>query len=991
MTQYLYENKLTKYIEVYCHKVSPQHTPVVVGKLLDLDVNEDFIRTLLNSVGHACPVDDLVEQVERRNRLRLLQPWLEARVATGNQEAATHNAIGKIYVTLNRHPASFLTNDPFYDPKVLGEFCEKLDPSLAFLAYKRANGHCDDDLVRVARANGLFKDLARYLVQRQDPDLWHRVLLEREDDESNNNDDDPRAAGIRSPTTKSSSSGNRRQLIDQVVGTALPETSDPEQVSSTVRAFMAADLPHELIELLERVVLQNSDFCRNKNLQNLLILTAIKADKDRVMEYVNRLDNFDGPAIAKIAISDQYALYEEGFVIYTKFAAMAAATKNNNRNKGPDKTAGETNNLHDDDDDDDIDQSKKKGDDWANLEVRAMGVLVDHLRDFDRAQTYAEKVNLPLVWSRLGTAQLRECPTIIPVAEAIASYLKAADASRYVDVIDAVERGSGDPGSYESLVRFLAMARKTIKEPLVDTSLVYAYAKTEQLGDLDQFLRAPNVASILAVGERCFDEDLFAAAKILFASIHNNAKVALCDVNLMQFREAVDAAAKANSVSTWKEVSKACVRAGEFRLAMTAGLEIMIHPDHLEDLIALYESEGRTEELLALMERGLGLDQAHAGIFTALGILYSKFKPEKLMEHITLFWSRINTPKLLRACEVARLWDETVFLLKEDEQFDSAVKTMIDHATAFQDDLFLECVQKVRNQEVLYKAVACYVEQRPSQLVRLLHIVAPRVDHARVVHLLRRFDVLALALPYLKAIQKDNLTAVNEALNDLYVEDEDYDALGTSTRDFDNFDHIALAQRTEKHELLEFRRIAGYIYKKNKRYHKALQLSKADKMYKDAIDTCAEARDPKLTEDLLRFFVDVCDKECFCATLFTCYKDVTPDVALELAWRNSYTDYVMPYVIQYARHLHDDVQDLKKHHIKRLKDDELAKNKTEQQPPAALMGGGAIYGDPTAPAFPGGPPLLPAAAAPYMVAADPLMMGPPLPPPPPQMQAYPTF
>ena len=49
-----------------------------------------------DSVGHACPVDELVEQVERRNRLRLLQPWLEARVATGNTETATHNAIGTL-------------------------------------------------------------------------------------------------------------------------------------------------------------------------------------------------------------------------------------------------------------------------------------------------------------------------------------------------------------------------------------------------------------------------------------------------------------------------------------------------------------------------------------------------------------------------------------------------------------------------------------------------------------------------------------------------------------------------------------------------------------------------------------------------------------------------------------------------------------------------------------------------------------------------------
>ena len=44
-------------------KVSPQKTPMVVGKLLDLDCSEDFIRQLLNSVGHQCPVDDLVEQV----------------------------------------------------------------------------------------------------------------------------------------------------------------------------------------------------------------------------------------------------------------------------------------------------------------------------------------------------------------------------------------------------------------------------------------------------------------------------------------------------------------------------------------------------------------------------------------------------------------------------------------------------------------------------------------------------------------------------------------------------------------------------------------------------------------------------------------------------------------------------------------------------------------------------------------------------------------
>lgn len=51
---------------------------------------------------------------------------------------------------------------------------------------------------------------------------------------------------------------SRRALIDQVVQTALPETKNADEVSTTVKAFMNADLPSELIELLERIVLQVS-------------------------------------------------------------------------------------------------------------------------------------------------------------------------------------------------------------------------------------------------------------------------------------------------------------------------------------------------------------------------------------------------------------------------------------------------------------------------------------------------------------------------------------------------------------------------------------------------------------------------------------------------------------------------------------------------------------------------------------------------------------
>ena len=46
MTVYLHANSMLKYIEVYVQKVSPQKTPQVVGKLLDLECAEDFIRSV---------------------------------------------------------------------------------------------------------------------------------------------------------------------------------------------------------------------------------------------------------------------------------------------------------------------------------------------------------------------------------------------------------------------------------------------------------------------------------------------------------------------------------------------------------------------------------------------------------------------------------------------------------------------------------------------------------------------------------------------------------------------------------------------------------------------------------------------------------------------------------------------------------------------------------------------------------------------------------
>jgi clathrin heavy chain len=466
--------------------------------------------------------------------------------------------------------------------------------------------------------------------------------------------------------------------------------------------------------------------------------------------------------------------------------------------------------------------------------------------------------------------------------------------------------------NHEDLVPYLKMCRKTIKEQVLDTQLIYSLAKINKLAELEEVISVANVARIDATGERCFEEGMYAAAKIMFQNMSNNAKLALCYVKMEQYREAVDAATKANSIGTWKEVCLAALAAEEFRLASVCGLHIIVHPDHLEELIQHYEKVDKSGELMALMEQGLGLENAHSGIFTELGILYTKYAPEKLMEHIKIFHARMNINKILRACEKALMWSECVYLYKEDNQHDAAVKIMVDHPSAFTEELFFECVQKARNPEVQYKAIQFFLSCHPMQLARLLQVLTPNLDHARVVHLLRKHDGLFLSVEYMKSVQKENLSVVNEALNEIYVTEEDHANLKVSINEYDNFDQIVLAQKLEKHELLEFRRIAAYIYKNSKRYAQSLALSKADRMFKDVIDTTAASADAELAEEVLRFFVEADDKACFAATLYTCYDLISPDVAVELAWRHGYTNYAMPYIVQYLKHLHDKVQNIDK-------------------------------------------------------------------------------
>lgn len=161
------------------------------------------------------------------------------------------------------------------------------------------------------------------------------------------------------------------------------------------------------------------------------------------MEYISRLDNYDAPDIANIAISNE--LFEEAFAIFKKFDVNTSAvqvcsyfldTWTNNR------------------------ITWRRFDNTSCLPP-APQVLIEHIGNLDRAYEFAERCNEPAVWSQLAKAQLQKGL----VKEAIDSYIKADDPSAYMEVVQAADT-SGTQNGLTKLEQVLVKAVSCVLVPL---------------------------------------------------------------------------------------------------------------------------------------------------------------------------------------------------------------------------------------------------------------------------------------------------------------------------------------------------------------------------------------------------------------------------------------------------------------------------------------------------------------------------------------------
>ena len=174
-------------------------------------------------------------------------------------------------------------------------------------------------------------------------------------------------------------------------------------------------------------------------------------------------------------------------------------------------------------------------------------MLIEHF-DLRRAYKFAEKVNEAPVWAALAKAQLKDGL----VTEAVDSFIKADDPSAFIEVA----KKCAESDHWEHLVRYLQMALKRCpQESFIATELCFAFAKTGRLSELEEFImEQPNHAQIQQLGDRCTEQGMNDAAWILFNSIGNFARLSTTLVQLSEYPGAVDAARKANSTKTWKQV-----------------------------------------------------------------------------------------------------------------------------------------------------------------------------------------------------------------------------------------------------------------------------------------------------------------------------------------------------------------------------------------------------------------------------------------------------
>jgi clathrin heavy chain len=229
----------------------------------------------------------------------------------------------------------------------------------------------------------------------------------------------------------------------------------------------------------------------------------------------------------------------------------------------------------------------------------------------------------------------------------------------------------------------------------------------------------------------------------------------------------------------------------------------------------------------------------------------------------------------------------------------NAALAMMERLGVWNHEEFKSIIAKVSNLEIIYRSVSFYIEKLPLLLNDLLSAVSTRIDHARIISILRSSDNLPLARTWLISQRPKNILAVNDALFSVLIEEEAVDELSSYALDPEmRYNARGLANQLKGHELRAFRVLAAQILRNSKEWEESIELSKADRAYSDALYTAAVSKSTKVTHSLLDYFCSVGLNPAVAALLYVAYENIDPSYVEELNWRHGLSNLTKPYFIQ---------------------------------------------------------------------------------------------
>uniref|UniRef100_A0A3B0MZ50 Clathrin heavy chain n=1 Tax=Theileria annulata TaxID=5874 RepID=A0A3B0MZ50_THEAN len=236
-----------------------------------LELSEELINKILINITNITLLKEIIKLIEERHQLIILKPFLEMKCKEIN-EPILHTALMKIYITLGENPEDYLINNKYYLKEEIANYCQDIDLQLSLLIYKHNSMY--EHFIKFSLKHQLYKSLYQFLLKESNIKFYQYYY-------SNCND--------------------MKEIIKLCI-----ENCNSIEISVLIKFLLSENLNEDLIILLEGLLLNQTEFTNNSNLQNLLLATTIKTYSNQ-LDDLNQLDYYSISDSNRLDVSTKFS------------------------------------------------------------------------------------------------------------------------------------------------------------------------------------------------------------------------------------------------------------------------------------------------------------------------------------------------------------------------------------------------------------------------------------------------------------------------------------------------------------------------------------------------------------------------------------------------------------------------------------------------------------------------------------------------------------